>query len=235
MELLNVALTSVGSVVVLFILTKLIGNKQISQLNTFDYINGITIGSIAAEMATSLEDDFLKPLLSMVIYTIIVLLISFASARSVKMRRFFTGRSLMLLNNGKMYRENFKKSKLDLTEFLTQCRENGYFNIDKIQSAVFETNGKVSILPKAEEKPVTPKDLNIKMNKETPAVILIEDGVVLMENLRYTGNDTQWLNNELKNLGINKAEDVFLASCDSNNKLTAFVKLNEKAKGDIFQ
>lgn len=235
MELLNVALTSVGSVIVLFILTKLIGNKQISQLNTFDYINGITIGSIAAEMATSLESDFLKPLLAMVIYTAVVLLISLAASKSIKMRRFFTGRSLLLLNNGKMYRENFKKSKLDLTEFLTQCRENGYFNIDQIQSAVFETNGKVSIMPKSDEKPVTPKDLSIKMQKETPSIILIEDGKVLTENLHYTGNDVQWLKTELKNLGINKSEDVFLASCDSNNKLTAFVKLNEKATGDIFQ
>lgn len=235
MELINVALTSIGSVVVLFFLTKLIGNKQISQLNTFDYINGITIGSIAAEMATSLEDDFLKPLLAMVIYTAVVLLISWSAEKSIKLRRFFTGRSLVLINNGKMYRENFKKCKLDITEFLTQCRECGYFDISQIQTAVFETNGKVSFMPKAMQRPVTPQDLSLKIKDEKPSVTIIQDGVVLDENLHYTGNDRQWLNGQLKNLGINNPDDVFLASCDGNNKLTAFVKLKEKAHGDIFQ
>lgn len=88
MDLLNIALTSIGSIIVLFLLTKLIGNRQMSELNMFDYINGITIGSIAAEMATSLEGDFLKPLLAMIIYGVVTVLISILANKNIKLRRF---------------------------------------------------------------------------------------------------------------------------------------------------
>lgn len=229
----QVFLTSLGSVLFLFILTKIMGNKQISQLNMFDYINGITIGSIAAEMATALESDFLLPLLAMIIYAAVVLLISFISSKSIRVRRFVTGRSILLLDNGKMYRKNFKKCKLDMAEFLTQCRVNGYFDISQIQTAVFECNGDISIMPKADYRPVTPQDMALKLPMEKPAVILIQDGVVLFENLHYIGKDKQWLNTQLKKLGINKATDVFLASCE-NDKVTAFIKCEENAPGDIF-
>ena len=96
MDLLNIALTSIGSIIVLFLLTKLIGNRQMSELNMFDYINGITIGSIAAEMATSLEDDFLKPLLAMIIYGVVTVLISILANKNIKLRRFFNGKTLIL-------------------------------------------------------------------------------------------------------------------------------------------
>lgn len=135
--------------VFLFSLTKLLGNKQMSQLSMFDYINGITIGSIAAEMATSLEDDFLKPMIGMAVYTVAALLISLIASHSVKLRKFLIGRPLILYDDGKLYRDCLKKAKLDLNEFLTECRNNGYFNLSEIQTAIMETNGKISILPAA--------------------------------------------------------------------------------------
>ncbi len=235
MELLNVALSSIASIIALFILTKIIGNRQLSELNMFDYINGITIGSIAAEMATSLEGDFLLPLLAMVIYACAAVLISYVASKSEKMRRFFTGRSLILLNNNKMYKENFKKAKIDLAEFLTQCRINGFFDLNEVQTAVFETNGRISFMPKAQERPVTPKDLSIPMQAEKPAVTVITDGLVLSGNLHYTGNDMQWLQKQLTSFGISRTEDVFLAMVDGNNKLNAYIKLREKPDRDVFQ
>lgn len=90
-DLLNVALTSIGSIVALFLLTKLMGNKQMSELNMFDYITGITIGSIAAEMATALESDFAKPLLSMVIYALTATVISLVASGSIRARRLING------------------------------------------------------------------------------------------------------------------------------------------------
>lgn len=235
MELLNVALTSIGSIIVLFILTKLIGNRALSELNMFDYINGITIGSIAAEMATSLEDDFMKPLLAMVIYSAIVLLFSFLSGRSTFLRRIFTGRSLVLFNNGKLYKKNFAKAKIDMTEFLSQCRLNGFFDLSELQMANFEPNGKIAFMPKADYRPATPKDFSLKTDMEKPSVPVVTDGQVLDGNLRYTGNDRQWLLKELKELGLNGPEDVFLAEVDYKNKLSAYVKLEEKPDRDIFQ
>ncbi len=226
MELLHVFLTSVGSVIYLFFLTKLLGNKQMSQLSMFDYINGITIGSIAAEMATALEDDFLNPMLGMAVYTAAALLISLVATHSIKLRKFLIGKPLILYDNGKLYRKNLKRAKLDLNEFLTQCRVAGYFNLASVQTAVFETNGKISFLPVAGQRPATPDDFNLSPQQEhIPTTVLI-DGVVLEQNLRTIGKNGQWLDKQLKKQGFPEAKDIFLVTCDSNDNVSVYVKLD---------
>ena len=127
MDLLKIVALSFGSVIFLFILTKLMGNKEMSQLSMFDYIIGITIGSIAAEMSTALESDFMQPVVAMAVYAIVSIIISVLSYKSIKVRRIVSGNSLILLYNGELYRDNLKKAKLDLNEFLMQCRTSRLF------------------------------------------------------------------------------------------------------------
>ena len=227
MELLHVFLTSVGSVVFLFILTKLLGNKQMSQLSMFDYINGITIGSIAAEMATALEDDFLLPMIGMAVYTAAALLISLVASHSIKLRKFLIGRPLILYDNGKLYRECMKKAKLDLNEFLTECRNNGYFNLSEIQTAILETNGKISILPAASSRPVTPADMNLSPAQDKLPVNLIIDGSVLADNLKAIGKNEKWLQNQLHAQGYHDFREIFLATCDDQDNVSLYVKVTK--------
>ena len=227
MELLHVFLTSVGSVVFLFILTKLLGNKQMSQLSMFDYINGITIGSIAAEMATALEDDFLLPMIGMAVYTAAALLISLVASHSIKLRKFLIGRPLILYDNGKLYRECMKKAKLDLNEFLTECSNNGYFNLSEIQTAILETNGKISILPAASSRPVTPADMNLSPAQEKLPVNLIIDGSVLADNLKAIGKNEKWLQNQLHAQGYHDFREIFLATCDDQDNVSLYVKVTK--------
>lgn len=160
MEVLSVCLTSIFSYVALFILTKMMGHKQVSQLDFFDYITGITIGSIAAEFATELEAHW-KPLLAMVIYAAATLALGFAARKIPITRKVLNGTSTVIMDNGTIFREEMKKAKLDLHEFLMMCREQGYFDISSIQTAIFECNGKLTILPKSTRRPATPEDLNI--------------------------------------------------------------------------
>lgn len=127
MDLLKIVALSLGSVIFLFILTKLMGNKEMSQLSMFDYIIGITIGSIAAEMSTALENDFMQPVVAMAVYAVVSIIISVLSYKSLKIRRIISGNSLILLDNGEVYRDNLKKAKLDLNEFLMQCRTSRLF------------------------------------------------------------------------------------------------------------
>ena len=230
MELLNIVLTSIGSVVVLFILTKLMGKRQLSQLSMFDYINGITIGSIAAEMATSLEDDFLKPLLAMVIYALFSILISYVSCKSIVLRKFLSGEPLVLMKNGKIYENNLKKAKLDIDEFLVQCRNSGYFDVSNIEEALLEPNGKISFLPISKQRPVTPQDLNLSVPKDAFVINVIVDGNIMKENLKYTGNEEKWLKKQLDKQGISRVEDVFLATWDYYNNFKAYLKKEPKAK-----
>ncbi|MEG2377593.1 MAG: DUF421 domain-containing protein, partial [Clostridia bacterium] len=120
MQYLNVFLVSAGSVIALFFLTKLMGYRQVSQLSMFDYIIGITIGSIAAEMATALESNFIKPLIAMAVYALMALLFSIITSKSLRLRRALTGDTLILFDSGKLYRGNLKRAHLDLSEFLSQ-------------------------------------------------------------------------------------------------------------------
>lgn len=240
-DLSKVFFASVGSIVVLFLLTKMLGYKQMSELSMFDYVNSISIGSIAAEMATTIDGDFMKPLLAMVIYAVAAFLIGFISNRSLKFRRFFEGRAIILFQNGKIYKKNLARARIDLSELLAQCRVQGYFDLNDISLAIMESNGKISILPSTAAKPVSVEDLKadeLITNKKQPAracANVIMDGAVRYENLKQTGNNDIWLKNELGKQGISSPKEVFLATVDDNNKLNVYVKINDEPKNDLFQ
>ena len=158
---IEIILTSLGSVAVLFILTKLMGDREMSQLSMFDYVNSITIGSIAAEMATALEGDYLKPLIALIVYGLATLLISYSTCKSILLRRIFVGHPVILYHEGRLYKKNLLKAKLDVNEFLSLCRVSGYFDLKDIHTAILESNGKLSVLPAVKNRPVTPEDLNL--------------------------------------------------------------------------
>lgn len=221
-EILYIILLSISSIIVLFFLTKLIGYRQMSQMSMFDYINGITIGSIAAEMATSLDKSFIQPLVAMIIYGLATVLLSTLCSKSIKSRKFIEGSPIVLLNNGTLYEQNFKKAKLDLSEFLLQCRINGYFDISDLQAAILEANGRISFLPTSTSRPLNPSDMELAPNKASMTFALIMDGKVIKENLSHCGKDEKWLLKQLKTQNAKKVTDVFLATCDLNNNLTIF-------------
>lgn len=209
MDLLQVALTSAASVVALFLLTKLMGSKQISQLSMFDYIIGISIGSIAAEFATELENPE-HSLIAMVIYAVGAFLVSLVTGKSTRLRKLINGKPMILFDKGKLYRENFRKARIDLTDFLTHCRSKGYFDLSQVQTAVFEYNGSVSILPAEKYRPLEPSDMGFSPIQQEVPVNVILDGTVNEENLRQTGNNLVWLNNQLMVQGYKNADEIFL-------------------------
>ena len=214
MELMKIALTSVGSVVALFLLTKLMGNKQISQLSMFDYIIGISIGSIAAEFATELENPE-RTLLAMIIYAVSAFLVSLMTSKSTRLRKMVNGKPMILYDKGKLYRENFRKARIDLTDFLTHCRSKGYFDLSQVQTAVFEYNGSVSILPAEKYRPLVPSDMNMAPVQQELLVNVILDGIVNEENLKQTGNNLVWLNNQLRVQGFSHPEEIFLGTVNT--------------------
>ena len=224
MKFLTLCLTALGSFAALFIIAKFIGCKQVSQLDFFDYITGITIGSIAAEMATELEEPW-KPLIAMIIYGSVTLLLSSVTIKFPRVRKFLNGTPTILMDHGKLYRENLKKSKLDLSEFMVLCRQQGYFDLTDIQTAVFEYNGKLTILPVSSQRPATPNDLNLAPEQELLFTELIMDGRVLDENLSRMGLNRVWLEKQLKASGVQSADEVFLAVCDRNLKFVLFKKV----------
>ena len=152
---LILCLTTLGSFAALFLADKLIGHKQMAQLDFFDYITGITIGSIAAEMATELEEPW-KPLTAILIYGGVTVLLSIVTNKFPRSRKYLYGTSVILMDQGTIYRENLKKAKLDLDEFIVLCRQQGYFDLTSIQTAIFEYNGILTILPVSTQRPAHP-------------------------------------------------------------------------------
>lgn len=235
MEIIQVILTALASIITLFALSKLMGNREMSQLTMFDYINGITIGSIAAEMATTEFTDVLKPFVAMIVYAVVVTAISILTNTSIKIRRLITGTSVILYNDGRLYEKDLKKAKLDVNEFLSQCRISGYFDLSNLQTIILEPNGKLSFLPKSDQRPLTGQDMSLTIPQEYLVANVIIDGVIMTENLKHTGKNETWLHSQLKSHGVTNATDVFLATCDSNNKLKVYPKHVDKKEYDILE
>ncbi len=233
MEYLTICYQALFSIIALFVLTKFMGYRQVSQFSMFDYINGITIGSIAAEMAIDLEGNFMKPLVAMVVYAVVVILLSKLSQKSIKLRRLINGKAITLYQNGEIYNENLKKAKMNVDEFLVECRINGYFDLSQVECALLEPNGKISFLPVTEDRPATPKDLGIEPTQEEVFANVIIDGHVMPQNLKHIGRDMNWLNQKLEGQNIKKIEDVFLAICDKQDNFYVYPKVNQIIDQDI--
>ena len=209
MEILNVILTALLSVAALFFITKLMGHKQVAQLDFFDYVCGITIGSIGAELATELESPE-KPLIALAVYGGASLFLNLLAHKLPKTRKYINGTPTILMNGGKLYRKNLQAAKLDLSEFLLLCREQGYFDLDDIEAAVFEHNGKLSILPKAASRPATPADLKIPVKATHIGTELIMDGRIMGENLNRCDRDERWLGERLLLAGYHSEREILL-------------------------
>ncbi len=221
MEILKVILTSLFSILVLFGLAKLMGHRQLSQLSFFDYINGITIGSIAAELATELEEP-LQPFIAMLVYGAVSIALEVITYKFPRSRKYVNGSPTILMKDGKLFRENMKRAKLDLSEFLVLCREQGYFDLSEIAVAVFEHDGKLSILPKSQNRPLTPSDISVETEDEHIFTEVIMDGRIMGENLKRMGRDEAWLEKELRTHGYKNAKEVFLGVFCEKNGLTVY-------------
>lgn len=230
---LRVILTSILSVSLLFVITRLIGYRQLSELSLFDYINGITIGSIAAELATSEDGDAFKISIAMVIYGAFTILVAFLSDKSITLRKAFIGNPTLLMKNGRLYYEGFRKSRLDVNEFLMKCRNNGYFDITQIDTAILEPNGRVSFLPVSQDRPATPKDMKLSVTQDALVANVIIDGKVIEKSLSAIGKDEKWLRDRLKNQNYTDYSRILLASCDERGTVTVFEKTSGKGKNCI--
>lgn len=221
LEVGQTVLASLVSIGVLFLLTRLMGSRQVSQMTMFDYAVGITFGSIAAELATELEEPH-QPLTAMVVYGLVAVGIAAWTNRSLKVRRVVTGKPLVLLENGVIYRENLKRARMDLNEFLTYCRIGGWFDLNQLQTAVLEHNGAVSFLPRETDRPATPADLNQNPRQALLQTPFIMDGVLLRDNIRQAGKQESWVHRALLRQGYRDEGDVLLALWDGGEQLTVF-------------
>ena len=234
-DFLNICFRTILVLVILFFITKMMGKKQISELNFFDYIVGITIGSIAADISLDIEKDMLAGIAALFIYGFISYIISFVSIKSILARRFFIGVPTVLVEKGKIIESGLKKAKIDVNDLLMEARENGYFNLDEIDYALMEVNGNISFLPKEKEKPVTKRDMKIKCSNEGLTVNAIIDSKYMANNMKAINKDKEWLDHELKVNGYDNYDNILLATIDNNYKVTIYEKNVNPDKNTVLE
>ena len=213
LETISLALISL---VVLFILTRLMGYRQITQLSMYDYIIGITIGSIASEMVVL--DDFnnmLRPLTGMIIYALFTIILSLLSRSSLAIRKFIEGNPITLYENNKIDSTALAKARIDVNEFLTQ-----------LDTVILETNGNISVFPKSQYRPAIVNDLPVKPQREKPSLSLVIDGHILKDQLAFIEKDEKWLMSQLKVQGYQSYDQLLLVLCDQDNNITSYAKRN---------
>ena len=232
---LNICFRTILVLIILFFITKMMGKKQISELNFFDYIVGITIGSIAADISLDIEKNMIAGIAALFIYGFISYIISFVSIKSILARRFFIGVPTVLVEKGKIIESGLKKSKIDVNDLLMVARENGYFNLDEIDYALMEVNGNISFLPKENDKPVTKKDMKIKCNNEGLTVNAIIDSKYMVNNMKAINKDKEWLDHELKVNGYDNYDNILLATIDNNYKVTIYEKNVKPDKNTVLE
>lgn len=214
----HIIISSVLFVVTLFAITKIGGKKQLSELSFFEYVSGITIGSIAGEVIMGLDGNLFHGVLAIVIFGSFTYLHDLIGIKSKKFRDLFEGKATVIIKDGKVMEENLKKEKYTIDELNSLLRQKNVFKTADVEFAVLEPKGDLSVLLKKEFLPLTPNDLNLTVAPEKETYTVIMDGNVLNDQVALAGKNRAWLDIELSNLGVT-IDNVFLGQVDSYGKL----------------
>ena len=216
------------SFLVLLILARVMGKKQISQLTFFHYITGITIGSIAAEIAAQKETPFVEGLISLICWAALTILMTYLSQLSPKIRLLLDDEPTIIIKDGKISLKSLKSTRLNMDDVMMLLREQSIFSIDDVLFAVLETNGELSVFKKTSEQNATKQ--NVKANVSLPTYIpteIISDGKILYKNLKELNLNEEWVFKKLNKHGVQSVKDVYFAQLQTNGSLSINLKDND--------
>lgn len=216
---LQMFLRSLALIIVLFFVIRLLGKKRINQLSIFDFISSLVASSLVAITILDKGVSFQTGLLALSVWLIIPLIVDLISLKSKRFRDFIQGKSTVIIKEGKILEDNLKKERLSTDDLLYHLRENNVFKAADVEFALLEPTGKMTVMPKSEQQPLTRKDVNIKTAPQSEIHTVIMDGVILLEPLGEQGKNPAWLESELEKMNVTK-ENVFLAQLDDDAQLT---------------
>lgn len=203
----------------LLIITRILGKTQIGQLTFYEYINGITMGSIAGSMASAEPDKFWNDCYDLAIFAILTFLLSYITIKSRTLRKIIEGAPTIIIENGYIIKKNMQAIRYDLDELNAQLREKDVFDINEVQYATLESTGQLSVILKPEFQPLTKGDMNIHLPNATFPVELIMDGKIIEENINKGSRSHIWLKEQLTLRNIASHTNVMYAVIDSNGQL----------------
>lgn len=210
---------AVFAFIVLLVLTRLIGKRSNSQLTFFDYVTGASIGTMGAIMAVSLNVNIWGAFAALLTFIVLMILNGYLSLESRPLRKLLQGEAVVVIQNGKILEGNLGLLRYSIDDITTLLREKGYFNISDVEYAIIETDGRLSVLPKSQNRPVTPKDMRISTSYEGVPSELIVDGKIIEQNLLQNNLSENWLKDQLNMKGIYNVGEVAFANLGTDGKL----------------
>jgi uncharacterized membrane protein YcaP (DUF421 family) len=227
MVILEVFLQTFLAFFAILIFARILNKQQMAQLTFYDYVNGITFGSIAAMLASDVEQRTWQHLLGLALFAALTYLMSYISLKSRPLRKLLQGEPTILIHNGKILEGNMADLRYNLDDLTSQLREKDCFNIADVEFAIAEPNGSLTVLLKTQKQPVTPVDLNIPTSYCGISTELIMDGKIIYPNLDQENVDIKWLENELNKQGIYSVSEVMYASLDTAGNLYIDKKIDQ--------
>jgi uncharacterized membrane protein YcaP (DUF421 family) len=203
----------------LLIFARILGKEQISQLTFFDYVLGITIGSIAASLTTDLSSRAWPHWVGLLTWAALGYLMELIALKWRYAAKYLEGEPTIIIMNGKIMEKTLKKTKFRVSDVLELLRNKGVFDLNQVDFAIIEPNGQISVLKKAEHQPLTPLDMKIPVSPTGISTELVYDGIVIEENLRQLNKERAWLMSELKKHGIKDVSQAFLVTLNAAGSL----------------
>jgi len=204
---------------VILLLTRILGKQQISQLTYYEYINGITFGSIAATMATDTNQVVWQHFIGLVFFGFLTFSMSYISLKNRPLRKIISGEPVVIIQDGVILENNLKKMRYNLDELTSELRSKDIFDINDLEFAIIETSGKISTLKKADKEAPSREDVGVPGVSKGLAIEVIIDGQLVYTNLEKMGLDGKWLMNQLNIKGVKSLNQVNFASVDKNHML----------------
>ncbi|NRF02669.1 DUF421 domain-containing protein [Bacillus subtilis] len=218
-DYLSVAVELVCGLGILFIILKLLGKTQFSQITPFDFISALILGELVGNAVYDHEIKIKEIIFASLLWGVLIYIIEFITQKMKSSRKFLEGEPNIVIRKGELQYKVLKKNKMDINQLQSLLRQAGSFSIQEVEYAILETNGMVSVLPKSDFDKPTNKDLQVPSKSVSLPITLIIDGELVRDNLKEAGVDEQWLKQELKKKNIDKTEDVLFAEWHKNKPL----------------
>jgi len=203
--------------IVVLIVMRLMGKREIGQLQPFELAISIMIADLAATPMAESGVPITNGIMPILGLLVMHLIISMVNIKSTKAREIICGKPSLLIYRGKIDQKVLKKERFTINELEERLRDNNIFNVGDVEYAILETSGQVTVIPKPNKRPATPEDFNIEPKYEGIPYDLVVDGKVMYQNLEKIGKNYTWLQKQTEKFGI-KPEDALIVTIDGDNK-----------------
>lgn len=217
--LLDTVIRGFGVYILALFLTRLMGRKLISQMTFFDFVIGVSMGSMITNVVVGQQFTATSAVTAFILFTALTILAEYLHIKSFKIRKVVNSEPVTLVQNGTIVEKNMKNIRMTINELMMKLREKNAFSLADVEFAIMETDGELSVLPKAEKQPLTPYHMKIQTAKSGLTRDIIIDGNLIEENLASTGLDKKWLKSQLNSQNIKDVSEVFYAGLDNRKKL----------------